>query len=102
MPQRSRDREIINLIESYRKLYWLFENNEFVENNKYSAQVVFYNQKPYNAPDNYHVALNDTWINTQRPGSMLIFREMVADSNFSGKSLTESLDKLLIFTKSFL
>lgn len=87
-------KEIIFVIEEYRKAYMAHHDPVFYKNNRYRPLVSY--EKKESA---FTVSLYDTWVQVDKHKRFLLGREPVRHANFSSSTLQMALEELLNFTR---
>lgn len=87
-------------IEEYRRALIFFQDEKFFLNRKYAPLI---SSEHYSTSEGsfYQVELFDTWVEQHKPGHFYLGKHAVLGSKFVAKSLQQSLEYLLGFTKAF-
>ncbi len=91
-------KDIIFVIEEYRKAYMAHHDPKFYSNNKYKPLVSYFETIGPKGPG-FTASLYDTWIQEDKHKRFLLGKEPVQHSNFSSSTLQMALEELLNFTR---
>lgn len=84
-------RNIILVIEEYRRAYWAHRDLKTTLQKRYNPIVV------YRSTQNtkFIVHINDSWVEIPRPGTFLVVQEKIEETIFASSNLQDALIKLL-------
>ncbi len=91
-------REIISVIEEYRKAYMAHHDPAFYKDGRYKP-LVSYSKSLKSKDVIFTASLYDTWVNIDKHRRFLLGKRPVQHASFSSDTLQMALEDLLDFTR---